>query len=262
MLLDASDQDWQWIEEMAAEQRRIDIWYQQGNSGALMLLLAHLMMRSPFWEKAELRVLTVVQAEDPEATAEALRLELEQGRIAAKAVVVEDCTSATISRYSADASLVFLPLTLKAGQIIDCTGGAVGSLLSKLPLVALVVAAQQITLDAEPVEGSAGLLAAAEDALAAAEDRLRMTEDEVLAANESIEENLKGLLDARQQGSAEEVTRIYEELAKARQQLDKATRRSAKAEAKLEGEKQQLEQLRKQYHLTEDPEDEPDEKPV
>ncbi|HEY5672193.1 MAG TPA: amino acid permease [Malonomonas sp.] len=262
VLLAAEEQEWQQLEEQPAEQRRIDIWYEQGSSGALMLLLAHLMMRSPSWEKAELRVLGAVQAEDPAATAEALRLELEQGRIAAKAVVVEDCSSATISRYSADASLVFLPLSLKAGQIIDCAGGAVDSLLAQLPLVALVVAAEQITLDAEPEEGSAGLLAEAEDALAAAQERSKRAEAEVQETSQAIEANLKALLEARQQGNEEAVAGLYAERATLHQQLDKATRRSAKAEAKLDWEQQQLDQLRKQLHLIEEPQVPADEKPV
>jgi hypothetical protein len=228
-----------------------------------MLLLAHLMMRSPFWEHAQLRVLTAVQGGDHETTTEALKRELEQGRINATAVVVEDCASATISHYSTDADLVFLPLTLKAGQILDCAGIAVDQLLSKLPLVALVVAAQQITLDAEPEEGPAGLLAEVEDALNVAQDRAKLAEEEVQTANLSIEENLKSLLDARQQGASEkEITKLYDERKKARQQLDKATRRSAKAEARLDSEKQQREQLRKKHHLSEEPEEEAAEKPV
>ena len=70
-------------------------------------------------------------------------------------------------------------------------------------------------------------------------------------------------MDARQQGSDEEhVSTLYETLAKARQSLDKATRRSANAESRLEIVKQQLDQLRKKYHVTEESEEASDEEPL
>ncbi|WP_298038885.1 amino acid permease [uncultured Desulfuromonas sp.] len=254
VLLDAKEQEWQRLENQAADERRIDIWYEHRKSSALMLLLAHMMTRSPFWEQAELRVLAAVQNEDREGTIEALKKELEQGRIDAEAVVVADCKSATVIGCSADASLVVLPLALKEGQIIDCTGESADNLLPKLPLVALVVAAQQIELDAEPEEGAAGLLAEAEDALGAAQSRAELAEQELEAANLAIEENLKALLDGPRRGAEGDAVTPYEDLAESRQNLDKAIRRSAKAEAKRELEKRQLEQLRKKYHLKGDPE--------
>ncbi|MBF0278804.1 MAG: amino acid permease [SAR324 cluster bacterium] len=253
VLLDARDEEWQHLEKQDADQRRIDIWYEQEQSGALMLLLAHLMTRSPFWKQSKLRVLRAIEDGNPEKTAEILREELEQNRISAESEIVRDWSNATIIQHSADASLVFLPLVLKAGQIIDFAGETVDLLLPELPLTALIVAAQQIDLDAEPEEGAAGLLAEAEDALKAAQERTELAEEEVQAANSLIELNLKSLMDARQQGKGEEeVTKLYEELAKSRQKLEKMIRRSAKTEAKLELEKQAVEQLRKKYHLNEE----------
>ncbi|MCW8858359.1 MAG: amino acid permease, partial [Deltaproteobacteria bacterium] len=234
-----------------ANERRIDIWYQSGKTGSLMLLLGYLMTRSAFWEQARLRVLVAEQNANPETTKQDLIQELERARISAEAVVVKDCSRTTIIDSSADASLVFLPLTLKKGQIIDCAGELADDLLPNLPLVALIVAAQQIDLEAEPEEGAAGLLAKAEDALAAAQKRLQLADKEVLDLNASIEKTLTELLTARQQGNEEETEILYAELAKLRQQLDKAIRRSAKAETKLEQEKNRLEKLREEYHLTE-----------
>ncbi len=258
VMLDAQEQEWLRLEEQPADQRRIDIWYEADSSGALMLLLAHLMTRSPFWEQARLRVLSAVQDEDRQATRTALQQELEQGRIRAEAVVVDDFSGASIVEASADASLVFLPLVMKAGQIFDGAGESADNLLPKLPLVALVVAAQQIELAADPEEGAAGRLAQAEDALSAAEQRVKQATAEVEETTATIEEKLKALLDARQHGAeAEDVARLYDELAKARQLSNKAIRRSAKADAKLELEKQQLGQLRKLYHLPDEPEEDP-----
>ncbi len=251
VVLDAQEEEWLRVEKQTPDERRIDIWYQSGNSGALMLLLGHLMTRAPFWEQTRLRVLVAEQNDDSEATEAELIKELDQARINAEAVVVQDCSGSTIIHHSADASLVFLPLTLKEGQIVDCVGEVADELLAKLPLVALIVAAQQIELDAEPESGAAGLLAEREDALAAAQQRQELADKEVQKYNALIEETLENLLSARQQGDDAGVARLYAELAQARQQLDKATRQSAKAEAKYDLEKRHLEQLREEYHLNE-----------
>mgnify|MGYP006928221953 CR=1 FL=1 len=134
-------------------------------------------------------------------------------------------------------------------------------LLPKLPLVALIVAAQHIELDAEPESGTAGLLAEREDALAAAQKRQGQADKEVQELNTLVEETLKNLMATRQQGDEAGTAKSYQELAQARQQLDKATRQSAKAEAKHELEKLQLEKLREEYHLTDPTEiDQPEEK--
>ena len=250
VMLDAKPEEWQILDERAANKRRIDIWYRGGNSGALALLLAHIMTRSPDWARAELRVLTAVQDEDHESTASELRIDLEQARINAEAVVVEDWKPMTIINHSADASLVLLPLILKGGQIVGFEGESANRILEKLPLVALIVAAQQFELDAEPEEGAAGLLADAEDNLNAAINRVRIIEKEVEAANEALEEKFKAIVSAKQQDVKDEnLASLYEELAKARRQLDKDTRRAAKAEAKLDMEQQQMNQLRMKYHV-------------
>lgn len=256
VILDAKEPEWQKLAQQAPEQRRIDIWYIPGNSGSLMLLLAHLMTRSAFWAESELRVLRSVQGDSYEDTLEALQQDLEDIRIDAKAMIVDDFSSATIQRYSADASLILLPLTLKAEQLVDCSGISVDKLLPVLPLVALVVAAQQIDLDAEPEQGSAGILAEAEDKLNAAQERVKQSEEEVQTINQAIEDNLKALLEMRQHDNDEQRTKLYNKLGKSRQQLDKATRRSAKAETSLESEKRQLEQLHKKYHINDNAEEE------
>ena len=50
----------------------------------------------------------------------------------------------------------------KSGQIVDCVEDSVDNLLLQFPLVALIVAAQQIELNAEPEDGTAGLIAEAQ----------------------------------------------------------------------------------------------------
>jgi hypothetical protein len=251
IIMDTQEEEWQRLDSQPPDQRRIDIWYQAGKSGSLMLLLGHLLTRAPFWEQATLRVITVKQNEDSEATTKALQLELEQARINAEAVIVDSDNHDAIITCCADASLVILPLSLKTGQVIDCCDVDAETLLPQLPLVALVLAAQQIDLDAEPETGAAGLLAAAEDALATAQKRVDSANKEVQELTTAMEETLHKLLTSRQQGEEDQLESLYEEIAKIRQQLDKATRRSAKADTKLEQEKLDLEKLQEQYHVPE-----------
>ncbi|SDZ80741.1 transporter, cation-chloride cotransporter (CCC) family [Desulfuromusa kysingii] len=260
VVLDALEEEWQTLERQPANERCIDIWYQSGNTGSLMLLLGYLMTRSDFWSHARLRVLVAEQDDNAEATKENLRQELERVRITAEAVVVKDCSAATIIASSADASLVFLPLALKEGRIIDSTGEMVDNLLPNLPLVALIVAAQQIDLDAEPESGAAGLLADAEDAVAAAQKRQQLVDEEIAELNAGLEKTLTTLIAARKDGNEEEAKTLYADLAKIRQQLDKATRRSAKADSKLEQDKERLEKLREEYHLNESTEEDAEDK--
>ena len=224
-----------------------------------MLLMGYLLTRSSFWEHAKLRVLVEVQNNNVEATKQELQLELEQARITAEAIIVENCSVESIVNSSADASLVFLQLTLKEGQIVDCDGELADKLLPQLPLVALVVAAQQIDLDAEPETGTAGLFADAEDSLAAAQKRHDVAEKEVQDLNSAIEETLQDLLKSRQQGDETASEKLYKHLASLRQQLDKATRRSAKADTKHDQEKQRLEKLRHKFHLNDPTSENPNE---
>jgi amino acid transporter len=256
VLFDAKDAEWKHLNEQPSDNRRIDIWFQQERSSGFMLLLGHLMTRSPFWSQARLRVLTAVQNDDPEKTEEDIKQELEQSRIMAEAVVVSDFKATTIVKHSADASLVFLPLTIKAGQIVDCTGESADHLLTQLPLVALMVAARQIELDAEPEEGAAGLLAEAEDRLSTSQKRVKLAEDEISELNLSIENQMESLMQARLQKEDEtKVQNLYKKLSKSQQELAKIIRRSARAEARLDQDTMELEQLRKKYHLSDDDEE-------
>ncbi|MFT6141181.1 MAG: hypothetical protein ACJAXN_002409 [Psychromonas sp.] len=206
--------------------------------------------------ESELRVLSSVQNGDHEATLIVLQQQLEDIRINTDGVIVEDFSSTTIQKYSVNTSLIFLPLTLKADQLVYCSGHSVDKLLPVLPLVALVIAAQQIDLDAEAEQGIAGVLAEAEDKLNPAPELAKQAKEEVQTINLSLKDNLKALLEMCQHGSEEEWTNVYNKLLKFRQQLDKAIRRSAKAKEKMESEKPQFEQLHKKYHINDSAEQE------
>ena len=251
IIFDAEQSEWRKISDQSPEERTIDIWYARDANGSLMLLLGHLMKRHAFWDTARIRVLLPIQDNDPQATRQGMLEELERDRISAEVEAVEDDTAATIQSWSAQSSLVFLPVELKQGKLYDRSGSPVSSLCSQLPLVAMILAAQDIQLDADPESGVAGALATAEDAYAAAELRVRNAEKECAEARESFERSLQRVIDARRRDDieAEELAEAFKELENAKEALDKATRYSAKAEAKADSELQELEQLRKQHHL-------------
>lgn len=251
VLLDAQEKDWLILDEQPEDERRIDIWYHPSNSGALMLLLGHLITRSPFWQHATLRVYMAQQNDNDEASQETLTHELMQSRIDAKGVIVQDFNTATIYQHSGDASLTLLPLILKEGKIVDSAGHTTDNLQEKPSRTALIYAAQQFDLDAEPEAGAAGLLAEAEDSFQSAQQRVEKIDKELAGFDSQLEEILNQLLTSRLNGDEDGEKKSYKELATIRQQRDKATRCSAKAEAKLELEEHQLEQLREEYHLNE-----------
>jgi len=255
VIFDADEQDWQDLHNLEPDQRQIDIWYERDADGSLMLLLGHLMTRDSFWSNSRLRVLLPVEGNNPLATKEALLEELDQVRIAAEAVVVEDRETETMIAHSKTASLVFLPVNLKGGEIFDSSGAQVDHLLQQLPIVAMVLAAQDIQLDAEPDAGVAGQLAEAEDLFAAAEQRVADAETELDKVRAVFEQSLKKILEARQEQLPEEdLETLHKELETTKAELDKATRRSAKADAKLEDAQRELEQFREKHHLPEDEE--------
>ena len=79
---------------------------------------------------------------------------LDEVRIDAEPHVVADADAAAIAGHSADASLVFVPMRLQGNRPVGPFGGDLEALLGPLPVVALVLAAKDIDLDAEPEDNS------------------------------------------------------------------------------------------------------------
>ena len=257
IIFDTEEQKWQSMYDQPEDQRQIDIWYERGPNGSLMLLLGYLMTRDSFWSSARLRVLLPIEDNNPQATEEALVEELDQFRIVAEAVIVEDQDSETIIAHSKSSSLVFLPVILREGKIFDGSGAKITHLLQHLPIVAMVLAAQDIQLDAEPDTGIAGQLAEAEDLFTAATQRVEDAEAALDKIKEDFDLNLKKMITARHDDeSKEELESLHKNLERIKVELDKATRRSAKADAKREDTQNELEQFREKYHLFEDEKDE------
>ena len=240
IVLDAGDKEWTHLESAKPDrERRIDLWWWDDASSHLMLLLAYLMTRSPNWADTTIRVLSPKFDATPEQALEHLRLKLEDYRIEATPKVVMDVSADTVSAYSIDATLVFLPFRLKGNQPLDPFDQPIEEILGGLPMTALVLAAEDITLEAEPESGEAGERATALDALSDANKRVGAAEKDAVAASETASDLKEKLAQMSSEADTDDVSEAKREelkssLAEAEKQAEKAARRAAKARAKAE----------------------------
>jgi hypothetical protein len=142
--------------------------------------------------------------------------------------------------YSKDASLVFLPFRLKGNQPLDPFGNPVETILSGLPITALVLASEDIELEAEPEEGKAAEIAAALDALTDSEKRMQAAQKDTeaaqkiaMVAKEKLLEQIKAEA-ANSEKVDSEIDALQAAHKEAEKQAEKAARRFAKSRAKAE----------------------------
>jgi amino acid transporter len=243
IVLNAKEEAWSTLAELPPEKRRIDVWWWRDRTSRLMLLLAYLMTRSEEWSGARIRVLAAeletredAEAEtDYEATLEDLRKTLEEFRISAEPEVVVDTNVETVAEHSGNAALVFVPFRLRGNQLVGPFGGRVEDLLAPLPVTAIGLASEDISLDAEPEEGKSAEIAAALDTFFHAKKRMEKAEQEATEAHEYAARTLKELEEAASVGVDEEVRSDIEAAALDVMELaDRAARRQTEALAKME----------------------------
>jgi hypothetical protein len=209
-----------------------------------MLLLAYLITRSDQWGEAKIRVLAANYDDESQKNIEELQQTLEEVRIEAESLIVVKADADSIVGHSAESALVFLPFRLRGNQLSDPFGGSLEDMVSGLPTAALVLAAKDIDLDAEPEEGQAGELAAALDAFTEAEKKAQEAEKEALKAAEEAQEKLQELKAATESGTDEEDrSKVEAAVLEAEEQAIKSARRAAKASAKVEDAARTLEAL-------------------
>jgi amino acid transporter/DNA-binding LytR/AlgR family response regulator len=239
VVLDAEDPEWATLRATPPDARRIDVWWRGDASSRLMLLLAYLMTRTEDWENSRIRLLGICCAEDTAETAEALQHTLDEARIQAEAVLVEDAGPEAVAARSADASLVFLPFRLRGDQPLGLFDASLDDLLAPLPVTALVLAAEDIDLDAEPEEGEAAEAARIMDALGDAERLAELTARDAEKA-ESAVTGKRQELDAAtgQPVDSDAVDVLAGQLQELELQAEKARRRAARLEARARGARQ------------------------
>jgi hypothetical protein len=240
VVLDVEDPEWEALREVDPDARRIDVWWQGDASSRLMLLLAYLMTRTDEWEDAAIRLLGICCATDTSETAEELQQALDETRIPAEAVLVEQAEPGEVALRSADASLVFLPLHLRGNQPLGPFDGPLEKLLPPLPVTALVLAAEDIDLDAEPEEGEAAEAARILDALGDSERLAELTAHDAekagIAAREKREELAAATSQPADRDTVDELTAQLHEL---ELQAEKARRRAARLAARARSARQQ-----------------------
>jgi hypothetical protein len=235
IILCAQANAWEALEAVPPEQRRIDVWWRDDATSRLMLLLAYLMKRNESWGEASIRLFALCHDQEHEQTAEAIQRILEEARIDAETEIIGKADADVIAGHSSDASLVFLPFRLRVNEVLDWFGGPLGDMISRLSVVAAVLAAEDIELDAEPEEGKAAEIAAAFDALLDAQEQAKRTEKEAAETASKADEMLHKMREAVLSGDDEETLEKSEIAAKeAKEQAIKAARRAAKALAKAE----------------------------
>lgn len=216
------------------EEHIIDVWWNNDASSRLMLLLAYLMTRSDLWAHSTIRLLTVGDAAHLTESIELVEQQLDEARIPAQPILVPDMQPETVIEESKGSDIIFLPFRIKQSMLTDASGLSLERVLNRLPPVALVMAARDINLDAEPEEGSSGLLAEAMDILHDAEKRLA-------GAKEQHEKNEKHLLVVQKElndaaNAQDEATRtkLNKQLVEAESEIQKSSRKGAREQAKLD----------------------------
>ena len=239
ILLAAADSAWRKMETIPPEERRIDVWWRDDPTGSLMLLLAYLMTRSDKWEEAHIRLLAEGRQGRAEDDLENHIAEmLDHIRIDAKPHLVWPVDAQSVAVESQDAGMVFLPFRILGGEIKAVFETNIEELIRHEMMLALVLAAEDIDLEAEPEEGKHAEMAEALDTYTQARDRAEAMEKEALQARKiarEAESHLKEAMeDARPGIGPDEMQKIEEAMEAARKAVEKAhamERRAVKAQA-------------------------------
>jgi amino acid transporter/Spy/CpxP family protein refolding chaperone len=237
VILDVKADKWEAIKETEERKRYIDVWWWGDATSRLMLLMAYLMTRHENWDESRIRLLAVDDSSSVDLSIDSIKEMLEEVRIEADPEIVRDVDADTIAEYSADAALAFIPFRIKNNQIVDPFGNPMGKTLFLLPVTAMVLAAEDIELDAEPEQGKAGEMAEAINALDDARKKARTAVKEAqkaTAAAEKAKEKAVNMQKNRDDVDSDNLAAAEKEAEEAEKQAVKLTRKAAKTEAKVE----------------------------
>lgn len=225
------------------QQRYIDVWWDNDATSHLMLLFAYLMTRSPLWKDATIRLLSIAENATLEESIVELEEQLDNARITAEIVIVPDSLPETITEFSADSDLVFLPFRIKHLLLTDIHGYSLERVLTRLPPVALVMAEKNIELAAEPEDGISGLLAEALDRVVELEKRVARALT-VKEKNEGTSNALTSELEQLSESTEiEERDKLKKRLTEAKEKAESSFRKLAREQTKLSAAQETLKQL-------------------
>jgi len=237
LLLAARKAEWQKLQELPAEKRRIDVWWRGDATSRLMILFAHMIRFNKPWSEAKIRVLDVsADVFVSGRTVADLENTLSEIRITAQPEIVASANADAVAAYSEDAALVFLPFRLIQEEPKDPFGNDLSGLLSRLPVTVSVLAAKDIDLSAEPEAGQAGEIAEAMDKLDDARKKEKAAEKEAEKASRDAEAAITAWQQAIEERETEEsIRQLNQEVMNAKNRAVQAARKAAKAAARVEG---------------------------
>lgn len=219
------------LAEKEGEEKEIAVWWNGDKTSRLMLLLAYLLTRHEEWTGATIRLFALNYDSASTENEEHLSIELEETRIKTVAEIIMEKDREIIISRSADASLSFIPFRFHGNLLVDISGEPVEEILSRLKMTALVLAAEDIDLDAEPEEGGMEKVVAALDHLEHAQKRAHLARKE---AEKAVEEAHETLADIEGSGRTfpDDLLLRIEAAREARKSADQALHRASKEEAK------------------------------
>jgi amino acid transporter len=230
VIFNAREERWSHVEGLPACDRRIDVWWWDDATSRLMLLFAYLMTRKDEWSEARIRVLAPTASKGAKRSLENLRQTLEDVRISAEPEVIVEPSLDTIVEQSSDAAIVFLPLYVRGTRLVSPLGVSFDEILSRITFGALVIAAKDIDLEAEPEEGRQGEIAAALDAAADADRFAKEKEKEATKTADFAEEKLGEMKRASETDrSKDELTEMKTAFREADKLAKKAAQEAEKA---------------------------------
>jgi len=97
--------------------RRIDIWWRGMRNGSLMVILAHLISLNPEWSGVKIRIIRVVNTVEERGDAhKELEQLIEAARmdVAVETIIFDDSFPNMLRRYSGNATVIFLGLSIDA----------------------------------------------------------------------------------------------------------------------------------------------------
>ena len=219
--LSTSEQDWQRLEGIPAGDRRIDVWWEDNDSGRLAVLAAYLCTRNAEWSRASIRLVATTNGSSRSDRKAELEAMLEGARISADVSIVTATGADQLADVFSNASLLLLPMHLRQGTILDPNGHDLLESVGELPMTAAFHAAQPIILETDPSSGIAKEIADAEDAAEDARERLRKLEEQLEEAHRELE-------------SMDVGTATEDEIARAEENLERIHRRAVSARVRVE----------------------------
>jgi hypothetical protein len=151
--LSANNEAMERIEQADPEELRIDVWWEGTRTSYLALMLAYLMTRTEVWRDAKICVHAQGSRDNSERTGMDLEEVLDEVRIDAEVDVVEEkLDKDVLMEHSGDAAVAFVPMRLKGDKPTDFMDEPLRALQSEPIAIALILAGEDIDLDAGPDE--------------------------------------------------------------------------------------------------------------